>query len=154
MAHLAVAHEETPSVLDDVDDDMADLEHESKSIKKGTEGEWLPERSPKRSDSLAKSVTEDPRRKHGVWYSRCKKGSEGSSAEIMVMLAELSQSMKDVIGTVDSFGKKIERNVKNLEDHMKEGCIAEGAQGRKDYDNLEENEEEFRSPTRKHEGLI
>ena len=36
------------------------------------------------------------------------------SAEIMEMLADLSRSAKDVLGTLDNLGKKMEGNVKNL----------------------------------------
>ena len=46
--------------------------------------------------------------------------------------------MKDVIGIVDSIRDDMKENVKNLEDQMKEAFMAEGAQRRKDYENLEE----------------
>ena len=73
MAHLATAHEETPSMLDDVDNDMTELEHVSKSITLGSEGEGLPQGSPKRVDPVAKSTTKHPMGRQGVWHPSCKK---------------------------------------------------------------------------------
>ena len=62
-----------------------------------------------------------------AWNCSCQKNSEVSSAEIEQMFLSLSQSMKEVVGTVDDLGKKVEGDVKNLEDEMNEG-----------YKNLEE----------------
>ena len=60
------------------------------------------------------------------------KNLEGSGAEIMIMFADLSRSVKDVVGTVDSRRDEMKENVKSLEDQMKEGFMAEGARRRKD----------------------
>ena len=69
--------------------------------------------------------------RQGVWHSPCKKSPQGSSAEIRVVLADLSKSMRNVLGIVDNLGNKMEDNVKNLEVQMKEGFTAEGAQKKK-----------------------
>ena len=64
------------------------------------------------------------------------KSLEGSGADIMIMFADLSRSVKDVVGTVDSRRDEMKENVKSLEDQMKEGFMAEGARRRKDNENL------------------
>ena len=61
----------------------------------------------KEIDSVAKFITEDPMRKQGLWHFPSKKSPEGRSAEIMVILP-VFRSMKDVTGTVDNLGKKME----------------------------------------------
>ena len=46
MASLAITNEETQSMIEEVDDDMAALEHVSKQIKLGHEEDGLPNGSP------------------------------------------------------------------------------------------------------------
>ena len=95
-------------------------------------------KSPQRVEKIAKSTTGDPMGTQGVWYVASKKTPEGSSTEIMAMLPRLSQSMKDVFGTVDNLGKKVEGSVKILKDRMNEVFKGEGVQRKKDYEHLEE----------------
>ena len=59
-ANLAAANEGTPSMIDEVDDDMAPVVHVSRQIKVGRDEDGIPNGSPKRIDSVAKSTTEDP----------------------------------------------------------------------------------------------
>ena len=59
MACLAFPNEETPSMIEEVGDEMAALGHESKQIKLGHDGDGFPSESPKRIHSVAKSTTED-----------------------------------------------------------------------------------------------
>ena len=82
----------TPSLLDDEDDDKNPVEHVSKSTKLGLEGKTLPQRSQKRIDLGAKNP-EDPLVRHGSSSPR-RETPEGSSAEIMTMLAFPSQNKK------------------------------------------------------------
>ena len=60
MAILAGAIAGTPSMMEEVGDEMAALGHESKQIQLGHEGDGFPNVSPKRIHSVAKSTTEDP----------------------------------------------------------------------------------------------
>ena len=99
---------------------MTDVRHVSKHIKLGSEGEGLPHGSPKRLDTVVKSNTEDSMGRQETWNSSCQNDVEVRSAKILHMLKSLSQSMKDVVGTVDNLGKKMEGNVNNLEDKMNE----------------------------------
>ena len=59
MANLAIANEETPSMTDEVDDDMAGFGRVSTQFYLGHEGEGLPRGNPKRTASVARSTTED-----------------------------------------------------------------------------------------------
>ena len=59
MASPAITNEETPSIMEEVGDEMAALGHESKQIKLGHEGDGFPNERPKRIHSVAKSTTED-----------------------------------------------------------------------------------------------
>ena len=56
----------------------------------------VPQGSPKKVDPVAKSTTDYPMGRQGVWHSSCQKTLEGSGAKIMIMLADLSRSVKDV----------------------------------------------------------
>ena len=60
MASLAITNEETPSMIEEVGDDMAELGHVSTQMKLGHEGDGFANGHPKRIDSVAKSTTEDP----------------------------------------------------------------------------------------------
>ena len=97
----------------------------------GSEEEGFPNGSAKRGDSVAKFITEDPMGRQWVLYSSQQGVPDGSSSEIMVVLENHSRSMKDVIGIVDNLGKKMLEKVRNLEDRMKEGSMAERGQRKK-----------------------
>ena len=60
MAGPAITNEETPSMMEEVNNEMAALGHESKQIKLGHDGDGFPSESPKGIHSVAKSTTEDP----------------------------------------------------------------------------------------------
>ena len=103
----------TPSLHDEDDDRTPG--HVSKSIKLGSEGDVLPQECPKRVDSDAKAP-------------------EGSSAEIMAVLAGFSNSMIEVKGTVDCFRNEMTGNAKSLEDNMNEGFKTEGIERKTDHE--------------------
>ena len=105
MAQLATIKVGTPSLLDDEDDDKNPVEYMSKSSKLGLERKALPQRSQKRIDLLAKNP-EDPHVKQGEIYPPSRKTPEGSSAEIMAILANLSKSMQKVLRKVDCSKEK------------------------------------------------
>ena len=63
MANLAIANEGTPSMIDEVDDDMVPLEHVSNQIKVEHDEDGIPIGSPNRIDSVAKFTMEDPMRR-------------------------------------------------------------------------------------------
>ena len=60
MADLAIANEGTPSMIDEVDDDIAPLGHVSNQIKVEHDDDGIPIGSPNRIDSVAKTTMEDP----------------------------------------------------------------------------------------------
>ena len=60
MACLAIVNEGTPSMIDEVNDDMVMLGHVSNQIKVEHDDDGIPIGSPNRIDSVAKSTMEDP----------------------------------------------------------------------------------------------
>ena len=52
----------------------------------------------------------------GVSYSQREKISEDANPELMAKMANSPSLMKEVIGTVHSFGREMKENVKRLED--------------------------------------
>ena len=81
MADLASTHERTPSMIDEVDDDMAPLGHVSNFLKVGHDEDGIPIGSPNGIDAVAKSTMEDPGRREIKSYT-CSKNPDESSAEI------------------------------------------------------------------------
>ena len=59
VAYLAGAIDGTPSMMEDVDDDVP-MVHVSGQIEVGIDGDGIPTGSPNRIDDHAKSTTEDP----------------------------------------------------------------------------------------------
>ena len=59
VAYLAGAIDGTPSMMEDVDDDVP-MGHVSGQIEVGIDGDGIPTGSPNRMDDHAKSTTEDP----------------------------------------------------------------------------------------------
>ena len=60
MVDLAITNEGTPSMIDEVDDDMAPLGRVSKQKMVGHDEDGIPIASPNRIDAVAKSTMEDP----------------------------------------------------------------------------------------------
>ena len=97
MASLAITNEGTPSMIEEVDDDMAALGHVSnRQLWDTTEMDFRMEAPRELIDSVAKSTTEDPMGRPEKNCSAGSKNPDGSSAEILAWLMMLSLIVKHV----------------------------------------------------------
>ena len=122
MANLVGATDGTPSMIDEVDDDMTPLVHVSKQMKKkGIDEDGIPIGSPNRIDDVAKSTTEKP---HGsTWKCSAaiiQTNPDESSTGILTLLMSLSQDVNNVMGNVDCLRDEIKGNKKDFENLKEE----------------------------------
>ena len=89
-----------------------------KTVEEGSSRLTL-ERCPISKNMTAEAVSQ----RHPKWQI-----SEEAKAELRTTMAGLASSMKDVKGTMDSFGEKMEVYVKNLEAKVTTGLRNEGIQ--------------------------
>ena len=66
-------------------------------------------------------------------------------------MSELFGSLREVKGTVENLGTKMDMNGKNLEDKKTDGFKTEGILRKQDFDDLEENVEKIEIETAKME---
>ena len=125
MACAALTPAGTRSVLPERDEEKTDLRHEA-GVQKREEND----------DASTQNPVTEPQNE---------KITEDASDKTLKKMSEL-------FGSVGNLGAKLEMKVKNLEDQMTDGFKTEGIQRKKDYHDLEENEEKFRSRDRQNGG--